>query len=125
MILVGPAAGGNADHSAACTAVLGLQRIGDDGKFLHAVHDGRVARLQVADVVFRQDDAGSVDGNFVGRVASAADERRGTAAARNDACGERRKAERIAAVQRKIDDLFGSDDSGDQPIQLKAEPTRR
>ena len=110
MILIRTAAGGHADDAAAGSTVLRFQRVRDDRKFLDAVDDRRVSSLQITDIVFRQDDAGAIDGNFIGRIAAAADEWGGSAAARRDAWCQRSQPEGVPTVKRQIDNLPGSDD---------------
>src|SRR5260370_2433653 len=76
---VGTGARRYVDYTSSSPAVLGGQRIGDDGELLDAVHDGRVAELKNDRVVLGKDDGGSVDDDITGGVPAAANPSSGPA----------------------------------------------
>ena len=113
MVVVGAAARRDVDDAAAGPPVLRFEGVGDNRELLHAVDNRRIAGLQVADVVLRQNDGRAVDRDFVGGIPSAADPRGGTATARHDTRDERCQPVNAAAVQRQILNRPAANNGGD------------
>lgn len=104
--LIGAAAGADVDGSTAGAAVFGRQTVGNDGNFSDAVLDGLIAHLQVTDVVFRDDDGGSVNGDIVIIVAAAADPGCRSTVSGVDSGNEGSKRVWVATLRRQVENRF-------------------